>query len=1056
MAMGTDTKFFTNEDSDSLLERFKSTLRDTRFFDVLSGYFRSGGFGLLADALGKVEKMRILVGLETERAIADAAQAGQGSLAETRASHAEVRDQYSQSVRNEFETAPESQKTEDAICRFIEFIRAGKIEIRGHPARDIHAKVYISRYFEDDRDFGNVITGSSNFTSAGLAARREFNVQLKDEADVKFALERFEKLWAESVDLTDEFVNTATRKTWLNGSITPYELYLKFLYEYFKEDINIVDSIDAMLPDNFYNLEYQRQAVIAARKILDAHNGVFLSDVVGLGKTYIASMLLQSLPGHKLVICPPVLIPYWEEALRTFYVHPFKVVSSGQIAKITDHSRYSYVVVDESHRFRNEKTQSYEILKKICLGKKTILLSATPLNNKLGDLLAQIKLFQKGKDSTIPGVSDLENFFHLQAKALAEIDPGDKDAKAQAERIAGVVRDRVLKHIMIRRTRKEVSKYFASDLAKNGLKFPVVESPAPLVYEFDQELDSAFNQTIENLKSLAYARYAPLTYLKAGISQIEALSQKNIKGFIKSLLVKRLESSFYAFGLTIGRMIRSYEAFIEAFNNGKVYVGKQVDIGEILESADLEEMEEKLAQKGVDIYSADDFDERLLEDLRKDLAIFQNVASIWAKISTDPKYGAFLENLASNVALKDERVLVFMESRETGEYLYNRLQEALPGEAAMFSSKNALYGGQAKSPREARDLIRRNFDPAHENPADDFRVLITTDVLAEGMNLHRAGRIINYDLPWNPTRVMQRLGRINRVGAAHEKLCIFNFFPTAQADSHLGLQDNISKKIMAFNSVLGNDNKILFDEENPDPHGLFRKLSSIGEEEDEDSELEYLQEIRQVRDSDPALFEKIRRLPPKARSAFASPANSGELLIFFREGFLKKFIACGKTIRELAFLEAAPLMRADPSAKRARLPENYYSRLQAARAFLEGEAVAEMVAPRPGAQNKRLLESVSYLQKLAVLTDAEREYLALLYKAISQSALAKKSIKRLSDICKRAHPAPLALFNALRAALPPKDLTGLQAESDYKPQRNQKPKQIVLCQYLAPLNEEPA
>lgn len=377
----------------------------------------------------------------------------------------------------------------------------------------------------------------------------------------------------------------------------------------------------------------------------------------------------------------------------------------------------------------------------------------------------------------------------------------------------------------------------------------------------------------------------------------------------------------------------------------------------------------------------------------------------------------------------------------------------MPGEALMFSSKNALYNGQIKTSRDARNFIRRNFDPSHEEPGEDFHILVTPDILAEGMNLHRAGRIINYDLPWNPTRVMQRLGRINRVGTTHEKLYIFNFFPTAQADSHLGLQDNITKKITAFNSVLGNDNKILFEEENPDPYGLFRKLASIGEDEGEDSELEYLKEIRDIRDNNPRLFEKIKRLPPKARSACISSDSPDELLVFFREGYLKKFVSCGRDIRELTFLEAAPLMRASPKAKRASLPRDYYMRLQAARDFLEGEISAEMSPQRPNTRNKRLLETISYLQNMSALTDEEQDYLALLYKAVSQSALAKKSVSRLAEICNHKHSSPLILFNALREVMPPKDMRGLQAEDSSSPKTPRQPKQIVLCQYLAPAEE---
>lgn len=1055
--MDTDAKFFTNDDTNSLLERFKKTLNFTRFFDVLSGYFRSSGFGLLAEALANVEKIRILVGMETEKSVEEAARRATELESETLASSAELREEYSANIRREFETAPEDQRTEDSICLFIKFIREGKLEIRGHPSRNIHAKVYISRYYKDlHTDFGTVITGSSNFTSSGLVARREFNVQLKDDRDVSFALERFEKLWDESVELTREFIDTATKKTWLNDSITPYELYLKFLYEYFREDINAADELPVALPDDFQDLEYQRQAVVAAKKILDAHNGVFLADVVGLGKTFIASMLLQTLPGRKLVVCPPALKPYWEETLRDFYVHPAEVVSIGKIADIIDPGKYSHVVVDESHRFRNEETQSYEILKKICLGKKVILLSATPLNNRLGDLLAQLKLFQKGRASTIPGVANLEAFFRRQEKALAELNPALEDDRKQAERISALARDRVLKHVMIRRTRKEVSKYFGDDLAKNNLEFPDVESPVALVYAFDAKLDDAFNKTIQALKKLAYARYAPLLYLKSDLSQIDELSQKNIKGFIKSLLVKRLESSFYAFRKTLERIAKSYEAFIEAFANGKVYIGKQVDVGDILDSDDLEEMEEKLALKGVEIYDAAEFDQSLLTDLRGDLSILKEIKKIWQDISADPKFDAFRENLLHNENLKEERVLVFTESRETGEYIYSRLQKIMPGNAAMYSSGEAIYNDRGKSPREARELIRRNFDPSSPAPSDDFQVLISTDALAEGMNLHRAARIINYDLPWNPTRVMQRLGRVNRVGTKHEKIYIFNFFPTAQADSHLGLQNNIAKKIDAFNSVLGNDNKILFEDENPDPHGLFRKLAALAEEDDEDSELEYLREIRDVRDNDPEFFEKIKRLPLKARSAYATAKSSDELLIFFREGYLKKFAACGKEIRELGFLEAAPLFRASPDAKRAALPADYYSRLRASKEFLDDEASEDLAASRVSPQKRRLLDTLSGLRSLTVLTDEEQEYLAQLYKAVSQSSLAKNTIKSLSDLIKRPYEKPLLLFNAFRSVMPSKTLAELQTEEAENQRTNKTPRQIVLCQYLAPKQENQA
>jgi hypothetical protein len=206
--------------------------------------------------------------------------------------------------------------------------------IKAYPSGNLHAKVYISRFGEDDRDFGRVITGSSNFSESGMVANREFNVELKDRSDVEFALTQFEELWKDAVDLSREYVDTIFEKTWLNDQITPYHLYLKFLYEYFKEDINIDQDFETYLPEGFMELDYQKQAVISAKKILDAYNGVFLSDVVGLGKTFISALLAQQLRGKILIICPPVLKEYWEDTFFEFGVRGFRVESLGKLDQI--------------------------------------------------------------------------------------------------------------------------------------------------------------------------------------------------------------------------------------------------------------------------------------------------------------------------------------------------------------------------------------------------------------------------------------------------------------------------------------------------------------------------------------------------------------------------------------------------------------------------------------------------------------------------------------------------------------------------------------------------
>ena len=238
MARHTDTRFFTNTEHDALYDRFLSTIKHARHFDILVGYFRTSGFFRLYEALARVAKIRILIGLNADqKSLALIEGARQGELGFE--SHKRCRAIYRDTLAGEMEDAEDSFQVELAARKFIEYIQSGRLEIRAHPGRDLHAKVYITRFHEDDRDFGRVITGSSNFSENGLVAQREFNVELKDRADVEFALLRFEELWAEGVDVGEEYVATIQDRTWLNDRITPYQIYLKFLYEYFKEDINV-------------------------------------------------------------------------------------------------------------------------------------------------------------------------------------------------------------------------------------------------------------------------------------------------------------------------------------------------------------------------------------------------------------------------------------------------------------------------------------------------------------------------------------------------------------------------------------------------------------------------------------------------------------------------------------------------------------------------------------------------------------------------------------------------------------------------------------------------
>ena len=232
----TDTKFFTNDGTNDLYKRFTDTLVSARYFDALVGYFRISGFNLIANSLQNVEKIRILVGINTDydtfKLLTEQYQ--QDFIA----TQTEAKNNFKHSLVEELENSEDTKDVVNSHKIFQSLLEQNKLEIRVHPSGKIHAKVYISRY-DTPLLFGSVITGSSNFSENGLNSQYEFNVELKDKCDVDYALEKFEKLWKEGIEVSKEYIETINHKTWLNDNISPYEIYLKLLYEYFYEDINL-------------------------------------------------------------------------------------------------------------------------------------------------------------------------------------------------------------------------------------------------------------------------------------------------------------------------------------------------------------------------------------------------------------------------------------------------------------------------------------------------------------------------------------------------------------------------------------------------------------------------------------------------------------------------------------------------------------------------------------------------------------------------------------------------------------------------------------------------
>ncbi|MCL4511233.1 MAG: phospholipase D-like domain-containing protein [Bacteroidetes bacterium] len=1072
--LSSDLTFITNEAGKTLRDRFTVLLKDgTRFFDCLVGYFYISGFYKLYPVLENVEKIRVLVGLQTDRTTHELLEQNvqQGELSFK--SHAEAKEKVSDEVLHELEKAEDNNNTELGIHKFTEWIRSGKLEIKVDPSEHLHAKVYIMTFGEGDRDKGRVITGSSNFTQSGLLDNLEFNVELKNRSDYEFALTKFNELWASAVDVTKSYEDTIANKS-PYAHFTPYELYLKFLYEYFRGELNRPSELEDMyVPSNFKKLKYQEEAVLTARKILEEYGGVFLADVVGLGKTYMAALLAQQLHGRCLVIAPPHLLDKdkrgsWRNVFSDFQVRQTDFESIGNLAALLkrDVSKYENVFIDESHRVRTETTQTYEMLAQICRGKRVILVSATPMNNSPRDILSQVKLFQNGKNSTIPNLRNLEGFFSRLERNLKGLDrQKDRDLYFRAvESNAKETREKVLKYLMIRRTRKEIENHYGTDMKKQGLKFPDIEDPKPLFYKFNKLESSTFDETVRLLiTQFKYARYKPLIYYegKRDHKEREVQGQRNLAKFMQILIVKRLESSISAFRLTLERFIRSYERVLKEFRKGNVYISKEHinKIFELLEQDDMEAIDRLIEEDKAEKLNAKEFRGEFYQDLTSDLKILRHIHELWDKIKRDPKWEALKGILKGGTdipvcdELKSNRIIVFTESKETAEYLTEKIAKSVDPKVIMFHGQ----AGEATH-RE----VMSNFDANAFELRDNYRILVSTEALSEGVNLHRSNIVINYDIPWNPTRLIQRVGRVNRVDTKFDKIHTYNFFPTEEGNDLLKLREAAEAKIQAFIEMLGADARLLTEGEEIKSHDLFMKLNSrktiTGEDENEESELEYLTEIREVRDKQSDLFARIKHLPKKARSTRSNTDISvcapPALLTYFRQDTLDKFFivgASGPTATELDFFSTAKMLKpTDTNEKRLAMPNNFYELLDKnKKAFAVATSVTndEEMSARSGGKNdayilKRL--RAKEIRAYQGFTEDDESYIQQAIQLLIDGALPRPTTKKVAEALKD-EIEPLRVLGILR-----KDISELffQQTRSRAGFNYLSPREVILSSYL--------
>lgn len=1014
--MYNDITFFTNEPNSTLLDRFNKILKNnTRYFDVIVGYFRTSGFYSIYEALDDVEKIRILVGINTDiKTIQLIEQAEVINILSTKG----LKDNVKNEIIDEYRDSSDSEDIEIGARKFVEFICKGKLEMRIYPHAPIHAKVYIIRKSSNSEDYGKVITGSSNFSYSGLVDNLEFNVELKDSRDVRYAHEKFEELWVESVNITQEIEDVMTTSVWASTDLTPYEVYLKFLYEYFKEEINRDKSIfrRRYLPDGFMRLLYQEEAVIDAKKRLEAYNGVFISDVVGLGKTFICAMLAQQLEGRKLVIAPPTLVEYWRETFEEFNV-PGTFESLGKLDKILgrDIVKYDYIFIDESHRFRNQDTERYEKLHQICYGKKVILVSATPLNNYPKDIESQLYLFQNRINSNLT-VKNLEAYFRNLNTRLKQYEKGTPQYISEVKAVSRSIREEILQEVMIRRTRKDILLGYKDDIEKQGLTFPELDTPKRLIYELDDKMDALFKDTLHMITTLNYARYKTLTYLinPDSFQKTQIIGQKNMVGFMKSILIKRLESSFYAFKETLKRFISSHERFIKMCEDGTIWISNKTNIDDYIDSGEDELLEGLFEEGKAKKYNIYEFQPKMYDELLDDYSKIKKIYARWESVKSDPKLETLLDQFKTDEILKTGKVIIFTEAADTSRYLLNNLKNFYGNLVLQYS---------AESSSAVKNKIKDNFSPRKKSNKNDLRILITTDVLAEGINLQRANIVINYDLPWNPTRVMQRVGRINRVGSEYDKLYVYNFFPTSQGESAINLEANIVGKIQAFHQALGEDVKYLTEDEEVNSYSLYETLNSkealLGEDEDH-SNVYYISLLRKIRDGNPTLFNKIKNMPQKAKVARClNTLPKRSTITLFKNGYLKKIYLCDKEgIKDILFSKAVELFKADPLEKAAKFDNKYfYEQLNKNKQnFISDIADKKNDLQQVTGKSAELANYLDALIKYSGFTDYDIDYVKQVNDALFEGRIPKGII---NDVMKKVkNKGPVEILNIIETKIP--------------------------------------
>lgn len=1039
------SSFITNKEK-FLSSIINGILPKTDAVDILVGYFYYTGYVQLSDNL-KNKNIRILVGLDVDVQITKHIREVE-NFKQILPSRSNIKEEYYRQfvkIFNDTDFLDTAEKL-DQFKMFYGKIIDGTLEIR-KTLEPCHSKMYLFAYNDQMNEAGElpgvVITGSSNLSFQGLTGRLELNARFDSKRDYEEGSKIFEELWKDSVVIVnkeniDEWKNKVIARIWYDKIYSPYLLYIRVLKEFFdiptKE--NLLTPYD-ITDGKYSNLKYQTDAVQMALNALENHNGAIVADVVGLGKSIIASTVARNLKLRTIVVCPPHLYKQWV-GYRDEFGFTASVFSAGKIEDALLHydelvkvDEQFLIIIDEAHRFRNEYTQDYALLHNLCSGNKVLLLTATPFNNQPADIYSLIKLFQIPSRSTLKTVDNLGATFKDLIDKYRDLREAQRKGEASEEQIKLEVKEisknirSIINPLIVRRSRldlQEIDEY-ADDLRQQNIQLIIPNDPVELTYNLSKLKDlylstldriSKSENGDDNIYRFKAARYSPVLYVheelrdklakeleeKTGIKFGLLIGrQTNVASFMRHLLVGRFESSVAAFQSSLEYMIQSSEhilKWVDKRHKIPIYKkGNLPDVSDFYNTSnddwdEIQEAFEKYESKGffeIDMkYVRNDF----VADVKSDLQLLRNLREQWFgkdnTIHFDPKLNSFIEIVREQMKCDPNRkLIVFSEYADTANYLGKSLQEAgLP--VMKYTSADASQTN--------KDRIRANFD-AGLKPSlqqNDFHILVATDAISEGYNLHRAGAIFNYDIPYNPTRVIQRIGRINRINKkVFDELYIYNYFPTDVGEAETRTKEISTLKMAMIHAIMGEDTKALTKDEEVQAYFKERYRTEFASSEEASWDTPYRKLLNGLKGTD--AYTTALEMPHRARTARITDKPKNGVLMFGKKGndFVFKIGSKTEIPVMISAEEALSLFSAEPKEEPVDLSKDFDEVYQKVKSSLFRSDVKDR-------NEKDILNAVSKIKLLQKAKLLSADYLFDLMTVVKADALSGYEIRYINQL----------------------------------------------------------